>query len=204
MPCSPPAPISFCPPCEDGTGCLITFTDLPTDLNIPTDYGGVNTDFLGSWHGLAIRNFYGIWGYPNASSVIDHVDRLTTSEPSPGVIYSDMADTLVFIESVDSRMQASCPSMHTTPSHTSKFILSTLSVQQNGLSRVQSRTYIFSNDSAIWRFVRVLVGTIKSATISAAEEQSVAWTTPELIYNHRTYASATSDTLKWMQSHFIN
>ena len=101
-------PASRCQPCEDGTGCLVNFMDLPSDLNVPTDYGGVNTDFLGVFHGLVFSNFYGIWSSPNASSVISNVGRLTTDEPTPGVIYSSMAYSLVYFEAVDSLMQVSC------------------------------------------------------------------------------------------------
>ena len=110
LPCRP---VTACPPCKDGTGCLVTFTDLPSALTKLQQPGGVISNELGPWHNLAIHSFFGIWGAPNASDYIADVDRLTSTAPTKGVIYST-ADADYgppsYFESVNSLMQVRTPS----------------------------------------------------------------------------------------------
>ena len=51
------------------------FTDLPQRPTLPTDTGGVVTNFLGPWHGLSVHGFYGVWAAPNATFVVPYATR---------------------------------------------------------------------------------------------------------------------------------
>lgn len=50
--------------------------------------GGIISNYLGPWYGLAFHSMLGIWGYPNATDYIDNEDRLTFGAPTPGVMYT--------------------------------------------------------------------------------------------------------------------
>lgn len=80
--------VPLCPFCDDGTGCLVDFTDLPKKLTSDYDDGGVLSNFMGSWHGLSIHSFYGVWAGTTAVASIPDAARYATTAPSGGVIYT--------------------------------------------------------------------------------------------------------------------